>query len=145
VALVKGSEEKLIPSSLSMNSPSDSPLIQPLSSSKRKKNKKNAYLETVETQEDKDAKSLNQFQIVRLQHKFMVLIMALLEMRDLKDSEIIMKRIVRALPKELLEQKITHIYLQYKSIYNKKYIIQAFGHVVFIKFSINFLFELFMN
>lgn len=63
----------------------------------------------------------------------MILTMALLEMRDLKDSEIIMKRIIRALPKELIQLKITKIYLQYRDLYDKKYISQAFGHV-FINF-----------
>ena len=84
-----------------------------------------------ENKDDNNLKDLEKFQISRLQHKFMILIMGLLETRDLKDSDIIMKRIVRSLPKELIEQKITHIYMQYRKLYDKKYIIQAFGHVFF--------------
>lgn len=109
--------------------PEESPLLPSPSKSDKKKTKEPAFQENV-TQQDKDAKNLDKSQIARLQHKFMVLIMALLEMRDLKDSEIIMKRIIRALPKELLQHKITHIYLQHRSLYDKKYIIDAFGHVI---------------
>ena len=133
--MIKGSEvinpeKKELASSSSINSPMDSPLLQ--SPTKKKKQKgKSVLLEDRETQEDKDARNLDKSQIARLQHKFMILIMALLEMRDLKDSEIIMKRIVRSLPKELLEHKLTHIYLQYRSLYDKKYIIEAFGHFFF--------------
>lgn len=63
----------------------------------------------------------------------MTLIMALLEMREIKDSTLIMKRINRALPKELLILKITKIYLQYRALYNKDYIIEAFNNVKSLK------------
>lgn len=96
-----------------------------------KKSKQNEALELLLSSQDKEVRNLEKYQIARIQHKLMILTMALLEMRDLKESEIVMKRIVRALPKELIELKITQIYLQYRSLYNKNYISEAFGHVFF--------------
>ena len=127
---LKTSKQELVSPS-SQDNLEESPLLPSPSKSDKKKTKELPFQEG-ETQQDKDAKNLDRSQIARLQHKFMVLIMALLEMRDLKDSEIIMKRIIRALPKELLQHKITHIYLQYRNLYDKKYIIDAFGHVFLI-------------
>lgn len=133
--MMKASEEiQPITFSLSLSQEEIPLLKNGVSSQQTNSNKNKKKINIVETQEEQDVKPLHKFQIARLQHKFLILIMALLEMRDLKDSEIIMKRIIIALPKELVEHKFTNIYLQYRNLYDKNYIIQAFGHVTLVFF-----------
>jgi hypothetical protein len=61
--------------------------------------------------------NLTTWQISRLQHKCLILIMGVLEKRDLKNDTFIMRRIIKALPIEILEGKMIQIHQNFLNIY----------------------------
>ena len=85
---------------------------------------------------EKKLHDLSDSQVSSLQYKVMVLVMALLEMRNMKESDLVMKKIMQALPLETLEAKMLEIYRDFKEVYSKQYVMAAFGNVFFMKISL---------
>ena len=113
-------------SNISPNPSPDSLLNSEAPSPIRRPPREKTFLINNET--EKKIKVLNQTQLARLQYKMMVLIMGLLEMRNMKESDLIMKKITQVIPREVLDSKILEIYQNFKKIYSKEYVMAAFGN-----------------
>jgi hypothetical protein len=72
---------------------------------------------------------LDDWMIARLQMKCLVLILSLIEMRELSDSNPIIKRIMRNLPMNLLQRHMVKCYKKYQLIYKDEYVMEVFNHV----------------
>lgn len=74
----------------------------------------------------KKGRDLSESQVARLQYKLLVLINAVLEERNIKESDLIMKKISQALPREILEKKMLEIYENWKKGFSKQYVLAGF-------------------
>ena len=116
--LENGKNESQSPGSLGLNSDSPSPVKRPP--------REKTFIINDET--EKKIKGLNQTQIARLQYQVLVLVMGLLEMRNVKESDLIMKKITQAIPREVLEEGMLQLYQNFYKIYSKQYVMAAFGN-----------------
>lgn len=109
-------------------SPRSSPnLVESESPSPIKRSaKEKTFIFSEETQ--KKVKPFNGEQIAKLQYKLLVLVQGLLEMRNMRESDIIIKKITQALPRDVLELKLLEIYENFKKAYSKQYILAAFNN-----------------
>ncbi len=71
-------------------------------------------------------KELERWMLARLKYRILILINSLLEMRS---SDLIIKRIMRTLPLEILQKNMVKVYRRYKKTYKNNYCLQAFKHV----------------
>ena len=67
--------------------------------------------------------------ISRLQHKCLVLVLSILEMRDPKTDTHIVKRIIRNLSLEKLEFNLLKNYKMFEQIYGQEYSMECFEHI----------------
>ena len=74
-------------------------------------------------------KQLERWMLARLKYKILILINSLLEMRS---SDVIIKRIMRTLPLEILQKNMVKVFRKYKKTYKNNYSMQAFKHVFFL-------------
>ena len=74
--------------------------------------------------------NFKQYMIARLEYKIMILVLSLLEKRHIEKNDIILDRIQSSLSKDILEQKMTLIYMNIKKLYQKEYVIDCFLHVI---------------
>lgn len=65
----------------------------------------------------------------RLQNKCLILILSLLEMRDVSKNCSIIKKLIRYIPVTMIELQIYKNYKNYEKIYGEQYIIQALEHL----------------
>ena len=73
-----------------------------------------------------NVQSMQPWMLVRLKYKIMILTLGVLEMR--KDDAII-KRVIRAIPLDILKENMMQIYKDYKHIYKKSYTMDCLQHV----------------
>ena len=78
---------------------------------------------------EKKIRPLSESQIARLEYKIMMVVLGLLEMRNLKESDLVMKKIIQALPIETLEDHMLRIYKNFRKTHSKQYVMAAFGNV----------------
>lgn len=67
--------------------------------------------------------------VARLQNKCLILILSLLEKRDVKGDNSIVKRIMRNLPMNVLERHLGKIFKKYEMIYGMDYVIESLKHL----------------
>jgi hypothetical protein len=65
----------------------------------------------------------------RLQNKVLILVLSLLEMREIKGKNSIIKRIMRNLPINVLERHMCKVFKKFHDIYDVQYLMDAFGHL----------------
>lgn len=66
----------------------------------------------------------------RLKYKVLVLILSLLEMRETTGPEsVILKRIMRSLPVNVLEKNMCRVFKMFKKIYKLEYTIESLEHI----------------
>lgn len=115
-SLFAGKSPKSSPNFIESESPS------PIKRSAKEK----TFIFSDETQ--KKVKAFNGEQIAKLQYKLLVLVQGLLEMRNMREADLIIKKITQALPREVLELKLLEIYENFKEAYSKQYILAAFNN-----------------
>lgn len=67
--------------------------------------------------------ALESWMIARLQNKALILVLSLLEMREIKGKNSIIKRIMRNLPVNVLEKHMSKVYKRFTDIYKDKYLL----------------------
>ena len=72
---------------------------------------------------------LEKWQPARLQNKVLVLVLSLLEMREIKGKNSIIKRIMRNLPMNVLEKHMSKVFKKFNNIYKSQYLMEAFEHL----------------
>ena len=86
----------------------------------------------IEKEREQKLMSLEPWHIEQLRYKSMILLNSLLEMRDIRKSDVIIKRIIRAIHVEDLERLMTQVYRAHKKLYPSKELrMESFGHVNF--------------
>ena len=72
---------------------------------------------------------LTPWMVVRLQNKCLILLLSLLEMRDLSNSLPLIRRIMRSLPINVLEVHMAKTFKKFKAIYKDDYSMQSLNHL----------------
>ena len=70
---------------------------------------------------------LSSWRIARIKYKTMILVLSLLEMRS---GDSVIKRIMRALPIDVLKKNMIYVYTNYKEQYGNEYVEDALNHVI---------------
>ena len=73
--------------------------------------------------------ALEPWMVARLQNKVLVLVLSLLEMREIKGKNSIIKRIMRNLPLSVLERHLAKIFKNVNIIYGNQYLMQSLCHL----------------
>jgi hypothetical protein len=67
--------------------------------------------------------------VARIQNKILVLVLSLMEMREIKGKHSIIKRIMRNLPFNVLERHLAKVYKSVNTVYGDRYLMESFHHM----------------
>jgi hypothetical protein len=67
--------------------------------------------------------------VAHIQNKVLVLVLSLLEMREIKGKNSMVRRIMRNLPFNVLERHMTIVYKNVNSIYKDEYLLDSLDHL----------------
>ena len=67
--------------------------------------------------------------VAHLQNKVLVLVLSLLEMREIKGKNSMIKRIMRTLPIKVLERHMLKVYKKFNKIYGEHYLMDSLNHI----------------
>lgn len=67
--------------------------------------------------------------VAHLQNKVLVLVLSLLEMREMKGKNSMIKRIMRTLPIKVLERHMLKVYRKFNKIYGEHYLMDSLDHI----------------
>lgn len=67
--------------------------------------------------------------VARIQNKVLVLVLSLLEMREIKGKNSMVRRIMRNLPFNVLERHMTKVYKNHYNLYKDEYLLDSLNHL----------------
>ena len=72
---------------------------------------------------------IEDWMVARIQNKILILILSLLEMREVKGTNTMVRRIMRNLPFQILERHLTKVYRRLTEIYKDQYLMESLDHM----------------